>query len=57
MLKLNFFKEFQTLAEVLAQLYPKETEIFRTKSHLDARYMRAELEIMWEETCGRVQRE
>ena len=29
MLKLNFFKEFQTLAEVLAQLYPKETEIFR----------------------------
>ena len=28
-----------------------------TKSHLDARYMRAELEIMWEETCGRVQRE
>lgn len=27
------------------------------KSHPDTRYMRAELEIMWEETCGRAQRE
>ena len=27
------------------------------ESHPDARYMRAELEIMWVETCGRAQRE
>ena len=32
MLKLIFFMEFQTLAEFLAQLYPKEAEIFRLKS-------------------------
>ena len=32
MLKLNYFKEFQTLAEFLAQLYPKEAEIFRLQT-------------------------
>ena len=32
MLKLNYFKEFQTLAEFLAQLYSKEAEIFRYKA-------------------------
>ena len=39
MLKLNYFKEFQTLAEFLAQLYPKEAEIFR--SNQAARYAHA----------------
>ena len=34
MLKLIFFMEFQTLAEFLAQLYPKEAEIFRKEQRL-----------------------
>ena len=34
MLKLNYFREFQTLAEFLAQLYSKEAEIFRYRAHL-----------------------
>ena len=35
MLKLNYFKEFQTLAEFLAQLYSKEAEIFRTRDFIE----------------------